>query len=433
MYQGAHFPDCRHLASTFTSSSLATLATGTWPAQHGIVADSWFERGAVTPASAEAMLATTLIAQVAAADPATHRAWVIGPNAVRTAMFAGTTTNARQYFRTEHGQFATLGEPPEWLTQFNTAKSADTAQNQKWMALDARPGAPPLRTLTYDPDHPREFLTLFVGSPFGQEALFDLLGALLEKEKLGQENRTDFVSLIVDASAVLGYEIGGRDPLMQQLLLNLDRNLDALMTRLSRTPGDANFAIAVVGAHGAPPAPAEDARARMAVNGEEVAQSVDKALSGASAGKVRKYLYPFLYLDPIVSREPESVRMVAGRAAMAHPAVSDVYTAGGYCTTRDIWQARFQNSFHLKRSGDLMLSYKPEYVEDFGQGRGISYGSLYNYDVRVPLFLFGPQFRAGVYDVPVESTDVAPTLARLIGVDQPSSCTGRVLGEAFVP
>src|SRR5437764_3369567 len=41
---GAYFPDCRHLASSFPASSLVTLATGTWPAQHGIVADTWFDR-----------------------------------------------------------------------------------------------------------------------------------------------------------------------------------------------------------------------------------------------------------------------------------------------------------------------------------------------------------------------------------------------------
>src|SRR5437588_9883276 len=44
VYRGAHFPDCRHLASTFPASSVATLATGAWPSQHGIVADRWFDR-----------------------------------------------------------------------------------------------------------------------------------------------------------------------------------------------------------------------------------------------------------------------------------------------------------------------------------------------------------------------------------------------------
>jgi hypothetical protein len=406
------------------------LATGAWPAQHGIVADSWFENGAVTPASGESLLATTLTAQIAA--DSTCRAYVIGMNASQTALFAGTP-NARQFFPNPRGQFATLSDPPQWLTDFNAAKPIDAAQNVKWMALDARAGAPPLRTLTYDAAHPQEFLDLYAASPFGQESQFDLLAALLEGEKLGQTEKTDFVCLLSGATELLGYETGGRHPLMRQMMLHFDRNIEVLLARLSRMPGDANFAFVLAGGHGAPPEPADEARSSLAVKGETVAQTVDKLLSGASAGRVRRYLYPFLYIDPIVSRDPEAVRKAAGRAAMAHPAVAGYYTADGYCSSHDAWELRFRNSFHPKRSGDLIVSYKPEYVEYYAEGRGISYGSLYNYDVRVPLFLYGPQFRAGVYDTPVESTDVAPTLARLLGVDVPSSATGRVLAEAFVP
>lgn len=78
-----------------------------------------------------------------------------------------------------------------------------------------------------------------------------------------------------------------------------------------------------------------------------------------------------------------------------------------------------------------MLSYRPEYVEDYEPHRGISYGSLYDYDVRVPLCFYGPQFRAEVFESPVEAVDLAPTLARALGVATPSSAAGRVLGEAF--
>jgi len=116
---------------------------------------------------------------------------------------------------------------------------------------------------------------------------------------------------------------------------------------------------------------------------------------------------------------------------MRHSAVAGYFTAGGACSAKNEWAQRFRNSFHLSRSGDVMLSYLPEYVEDYGEGRGISYGSLYNYDVRVPLCFYGPQFRAGVFDAPVESVDLAPTLARAIGVSPPSSTTGRVLAEAL--
>ncbi len=78
-----------------------------------------------------------------------------------------------------------------------------------------------------------------------------------------------------------------------------------------------------------------------------------------------------------------------------------------------------------------MVSYPPGYVENFGQGRGVSYGSVYNYDACVPLCFYGPQFRAGVFDRTVEAVDVAPTLARVLGVADPSSGTGRVLAEAL--
>jgi hypothetical protein len=169
----------------------------------------------------------------------------------------------------------------------------------------------------------------------------------------------------------------------------------------------------------------------MAVDGESVAQAVNRALIAADAGRVTHYIYPFLYLDTSGFRDPEPLRMIAARAALAHPAVAACYTAGGYCTVRDEFEARFRNSFHHKRSGDVMLSYHPGYVEEFGQGRGISYGSLYNYDARVPLCFYGPQFSTGVFDLPVQSVDLAPTLARAIGVAVPDSSVGRVLGEAL--
>ena len=78
-----------------------------------------------------------------------------------------------------------------------------------------------------------------------------------------------------------------------------------------------------------------------------------------------------------------------------------------------------------------MLSYEPESVEDFGAGRGVSYGSLYNYDTRVPLFLYGPQFGRKLIERSIESVDLAPTVARAAGIAAPSSATGEVLVEAY--
>jgi hypothetical protein len=428
--KGAYFPDCRHYASTFPSTTIATLATGAWPTQHGIVADRWYDRAirSAVSASGEELLATTLAAQVAAEPRA--RVSVIAMNQAHAGLFAGTP-DARVYWMDDECEFATAGDAPDWLPAFNGQKMVESMRNKEWKALNARPDAPALRTLKYTPDRPAEYLTLYRSSPFAQAAQFEFLTELIARDKLGQGNTLDLVCMILQSSAMLGYDTGGRSPLMREMVLHLDRKLEILLGQLAKTAGDNAFSLVVAGAHGAPPEPAEDARQRMSVKGESIAQQVDKSLISAGIGRVEKYLYPFLYLDPGGSRDPEPIRQLAARAALRHPAVDGYYTAGGACSTHNEWEQRFRNSFHAARSGDVMLSYHAEYVEDYAQGRGVSYGSLYNYDVRAPLFLYGPQFKPGSYEYPVESVDLAPTLARVLGVSTPSSGMGRVLGEAL--
>ncbi len=428
--KSAFFPDCRNLASTFPSSSIATVASGAWPAQHGIVADSWYapRQKAVVRASESQLLATTLCAQIAAA-PRT-RVFTVGLDRESAALFAGTPL-ATLFSMDETGKFTSSAGVPNWLSDYNRLMPVENLHNAEWMALGALPGAPPLRTLTYDPSDPAEFLKLFKASPLGEEAQFGFAAELIAREQLGQGDTFDFLCILASSSALLGYEVGGASPLMRQMTLRLDRHLEYLLTTLDKVPGENNFSLVLTGAHGAPPEPADLSRPRMAIAGEALAQAVDRGLKEGNLGKVEKYVYPFLYLEPRAGADPETVRLAAARAAMNLPEVAAWFTAGGACSTWNEWERRFRNSFHASRSGDVMLSYQPEYVEDFGAGRGISYGSLYNYDSSVPLFFYGPQFAAGEYESPVESVDVAPTIARAIGVAAPSSSTGRVLGSAF--
>jgi len=132
--------------------------------------------------------------------------------------------------------------------------------------------------------------------------------------------------------------------------------------------------------------------------------------------------------------DPRAARSMAGEAALRlAPGVAAYYTADRDCSRSGEWLRRFQNSFHAVRSGDLMLAYEPNAVEEYGAGRGISYGSLYNYDVQTPLLFYGSQFHARTVERPVEPIDIAPTLARAIRVAAPSSSTGRVLGDVFAP
>ena len=427
--KGAFFNNCIHEASTFSSSAIATLATGAWPAQHGIVADLWYERSIKQPIppTDEDLLSTTLAQQVAV-DP-NARLTVIALDRAPAAIFAGAP-EARLFWLDDEAQFTANTDPPIWLAPFNAQQNA-AARNTAWRALGAKPDAPPLRTLTFDPSRPRDFAAIYRASPYAQNAQFDLAAELIQRENIGKSGALEVLCIIAGSMAQLGHETGANSPLMQQMTLRLDQRLEGLLALLSKTPGEGAFNFVLAGAHGAPPEPAEEARARMAVSGEQVAQTIDRALAAAGSGRVEKYVYPFLYLNTTGFRDPEPIRQMAVRAAMKHPAVAGYYTAGGFCSAPPDWERRYRNSFHPERSGDVMLSYRPEYVEALAQGRGVSYGSLYNYDARVPLCFYGPQFRAGQFEQTVQSVDVAPTLARALGVAVPSSSIGRVLGEAL--
>jgi hypothetical protein len=442
MEDGAFFPECQIAATTFTSSSLATTLTGAYPQLHGIVADSWYDRSTKKPVPArpEALEATTIADQLSAADLA-NRTYTVAFDSRDAAMLAGGAP-ATLYYLTGSGHYDARGPAADsaWLASFSQANPADMYRHAQWRALGAKKEAPPLRTLTYDQAHPEEFLALYKASPFGQTAQMTLAREILTQEKLGHGLGTDLLMVALGSGALLGYEVGGDSPLMRELVLRLDHEVELLLALLDKNLGARNYALVFTSAHGAAPDP-DGKRTSLAIPGEVVARTINQALSThydvgtRKRGYVERYIYPFLYLQHDALRRSyidlRDARALAGQAALTVPGVAGYYTADGDTSHPGDWVRRFRNSFHAVRSGDVMLAYGPEHVEDYGAGRGISYGSLYNYDSRVPLILYGAPFENAVFETAVESVDVAPTLARVAGTDWPSSTTGRVLGEAL--
>ncbi len=93
---------------------------------------------------------------------------------------------------------------------------------------------------------------------------------------------------------------------------------------------------------------------------------------------------------------------------------------------------RVTNGFNRARSGDVWLITKP--LSFFVEGElPTTHGSAYNYDTHVPIILSGSGVRPGRYNGDCSPSDIAPTLAVMLGIEQPSNRTGRVLVEALAP
>jgi arylsulfatase A-like enzyme len=83
---------------------------------------------------------------------------------------------------------------------------------------------------------------------------------------------------------------------------------------------------------------------------------------------------------------------------------------------------KMQNSYHQKRSGDVLINLKAGWVEkDEGS---TNHSSSYSYDSRVPLIWYGWKIGRKTVIRPVDLIDIAPTLSNFMEISYPNAATG---------
>ncbi len=465
---GAVFRQCRYeYLATFPASGAAVLATGAYPDRNGIVAEYWYDRrarrvvsavedaeqtlvGAADPRgpapSPVRLIGTTLADQLRLATSGRFRTISISLRAA-TAVPLGGKRPSGCYWLDDAGRFVTSSyytkELPTWVADFNRLHSPFRFRGWAWRALEAKESAPPLRTIAGDgTEDSSSFLASYRASPPALEDQFAFVRAALEAEQLGRRGATDLLAVSLSPLYSLGVEVGASSPLMRDLVVRLDRQLDELFGTLDSTLGPGNFWVAFTATQGLPEAPdllqPEGIRAGR-VDSEQVAATVNARLT-AMLGKdshVEKYVYPSLYLRRPRDRDPKTERAAdmaraAGEAALAVSGVAAYFavdSAGGAVPPESA--SLFARSIYGDRSGDVLLAYEPYFTERHSGDRGVSAGSFYNYATHVPLVLYGAPFRAQTLDRPVSPADLAPTLAVALGISPPSSAVGRFLEEAL--
>ena len=76
----------------------------------------------------------------------------------------------------------------------------------------------------------------------------------------------------------------------------------------------------------------------------------------------------------------------------------------------------------------MQFTLKPNWMFASSSGSSATHGSPHPYDTQVPILVYGPKWvKPGRVDSPVEVTDIAPTLARVLRVSAPSASEGKSL------
>ena len=115
-------------------------------------------------------------------------------------------------------------------------------------------------------------------------------------------------------------------------------------------------------------------------------------------------------LAEILARCP-SVKKIWTRTELESPAsVSDPF--------RDM----YLHSFHPERSADLFVQLEKYHLNRLFDGT--SHGSPYDYDTHVPMMLVVPGIGAQSISQRVQTVDLAPTIAALLGISVPDDLDG---------
>ncbi len=489
MKDGALFTNANYeYLPTYTAPGHAAIATGSVPAYNGIVGNLWFDREAnkmrvmvsddnarlvtgkgvrETPGSfsPRILIGTTISDQLRLANSFQSKVVSLSFKDRSAILSGGQRPNSVYWFSASTGEFVTSDyytkELPAWVKQFNDKQKPDQYFGAKWersLPAEAYARAQTTNlalqrssvgnqfpyTVTGGETAPgARFYDAFQFTPFGSEHLANFAKAAIENEELGKDNYPDLLSVSFSSPDLTGHAFGPDSQEVLDVYCRLDKTLADFLLYLDKKVGLANTLIAVSGDHGVCPVPEYLTQLGLdaaRLSDKPIREAVNQALAERFNDDklVQAFVNDQFYLDRkrmADKRLPVSeVERVVGEAALTIPGIVRYFTRTQILDGRlpnDPIARRVAGGFHRQRSGDVWLITKP--FSFIAEGAlATTHGSPYNYDTHVPIILFGAQVRRGRYHIECSPSDIAPTLAAMLGIEMPNLRTGRVLAEALV-
>lgn len=368
---------------------------------------------------------------------------------------------------TEEGRVVTSAfyrrELPDYLVAFNAERYAEKIFGREWTRLldakvyDAVQGPDdaggeesgvgltrtfPKRIDGGRPAISKDFYEAFDHSPWNNDLVLMFARELIVREKLGQaDGAPDLLAIGFSQTDKIGHAYGPDSHEVMDSFVRLDRVLADLLLFLDEKIGPQGYTVVLTADHGVAPLPERIqamsrglAAGRVKMSGlDELAIAALDAQFGALAGGERWAARDGLgyHLNPaalIQKNLAPGVGEEAVRAALlTHPAVAAAYTRTRLTDPAPLDRIgeSMRLSYYPSRSPDVMIVLKPYHIDR--ANTGATHGTPYQYDTHVPQLWYGVGVSPGVRTERVGVDDIAPTLARLLGIPAPPQAEGRVL------
>lgn len=479
--EGTSFTNARYnYLLTQSAPGYATIATGANPSAHGIIGQDWYVRltdevmeavgddevntiggsykeGKYSPKN---LIATTIADEMKLGHRFKSKVIGVGLDPHAAILSSGNAADAAYWYDNENGNWITssyyLDSLPEWVEQFNKKKLADTYLSREWKnswplidylasindTNDYEIGFDGKSVFPYDIEElsrtgrKKIDYRLLKQIPFGNSYTKDFAIEAIIKENLGEDKFPDFLSVNFSAMEYINNNFGITSVEMQDAYLRLDKEIAHLLSFLHEELGKENVLVLLTSDHGVAHVPQYLEDNNIPAGYFNFNKAISLLISYlkiiyGNGNWIQTYNNHQLYLDhDLILNSKLSIKEVQDVCAgflLQFSGVYKVMTAENLLNTNysSGMYSKMQNSFNQKRSGDVIISLEPGWIE---KGKYVTrHNSSYAYDAHVPLVWYGWQVKRGKVHELVDITSIAPTLAILLKTSFPNTSTSKPL------
>ncbi|MDA3954831.1 MAG: alkaline phosphatase family protein [Bacteroidales bacterium] len=454
----------------------ASIVTGTYPYHHGIIADSWSNRltGEIVDCANESMtktmigeiskrdyspkniMSSTLGDELKLATNDSSKVISVSLNPVSAVISGGRIADYAFWFNNSDGGWITgnyySDHLPIWVEEFNGkgfqtiymkknwASMYSLDNNYKYSLPDDTDFEIGFRNYRYTFPYDLAYLKNRSGNfkylkytPFGNTYTKDFAVSAIVNEELGKDDFTDFLAISFSATNFSGELFGPRSVEMEDLFLRLDQDLEHLINFLDDEIGLENILIYLTSDRGVSDVPEYLISKKQnagVFDGNKAINLLNSYLSILyQEGIWVKYYYSRqLYLNQqLIDETGVDLREIQNKVADFMVQFTGVANALPATTINSTnfesgINQKIQNSFHQKRSGDVLINLEPGWIEK--NGYVTKSGSGYKYDTHVPLIWYGWKVKATRIDEPIDIVDIAPTISWILKITSPNASVG---------
>lgn len=478
--EGANFTNANiNYIPTITAPGHASVYTGTTPYFHGIISNDWYSReekrminvnedysqksdNQEEDASPRKLLTSTMTDELKLATGFRSRVFGISIKDRGAILPAGKIPDGAFWYNHRNGTFISSSyyknQSPDWLDNFNKRNSVSAMLQNPWV-LSGKPGDYKIAdddNVPYEPDlfeegdctFPHSFDKLSDGekfeklpfTPSGNVILAELFKQVILKEIKNAPYNRNFVAVSFSSTDYAGHAYGPASVEVMDMYIKLDSVLADMLSFLDSNIGKGNYLLFLTADHGAVDMPeflSKHGCDAGRLSPPEFKTRVEQFATRKFGTKAiienisnRQIFCNYTVIDDLKMKRADVFRAFKDFLIDSVSLVATVLTRTeleGLYPSRSS-ENLLLNGFNLKRSGDVLFEFKPNYL--FTSSKNTTHSTGYDYDTHIPIVFFGWGVKPLESNTPVYVVDIAPTVCSLLGIPFPDGNMGIPLFQA---